>query len=171
MFATAIQRRRSDLGLSQVALASAAGVSLATVQNVEAGRANPSLDTLRRLLAPLGLGLALERIDADWDALAAHGLPLAPLRDLPHVRPDADTLAALVRLAAADLAREGGVPDRERRAEAFAALLLALHNHFPKYFRTRFGRAALVRSHVPATPSGRVIKLHRIALAAVAEYL
>lgn len=71
-----IRETRRLLGISQTALAVRAGVSLATVQNIEAGRANPSLSTLERLLAPLGLGLAVEPRQADWDALAAFGLPL-----------------------------------------------------------------------------------------------
>ena len=72
-----IRDTRRCLGISQTALAVRAGVSLATLQNIEADRANPSLSTLEKLLEPLGLGLALEPQQADWDALAGLGLPLS----------------------------------------------------------------------------------------------
>jgi len=171
MVAAEIGRRRRELGLSQVALASSAGVSLATIQNVEAGRANPSLSTLRSLLAPLGFAVGLEPVAVDWDALAAHGLPLSALRDVSGVRPTPESLATLVRGAALELSREGAARESERKIESFAALLLAIRNHFPTYFSKRFGRSPLVRSFLPDRLTGRIIKLYRIARAAVAEYL
>ena len=52
-------RRRS--GLSQAALAAAAGTSQATVSAYESGRKAPSLATLDRLLAATGHPLAIDR--------------------------------------------------------------------------------------------------------------
>jgi len=164
-----IVRRRRELGLSQVALASAAGVSLATIQNVEAGRANPSLSTMRNLLAPLSLDVGLEPVAVDWVVLAAHGLPLSALRDVSGVRPTPDSLAEHVRAAALELSANAGTDERKR--ESLAALLLAIRNHFPTYYRRCFGRSPLVGSFLPDDLTGRIIKLYRIARAAVAEYL
>lgn len=50
-----IRKRRELLGLLQPSLASIAGVSTRTLQLVELGKANPSLDTLLQILEPLGL--------------------------------------------------------------------------------------------------------------------
>ncbi len=160
---------RRALGLSQVALAAAAGVSLATVQNVEAGRSNPALGTLRSLLLPLGLDLEVVPAAADWDALADHGLPLAARRR-PRVIPVEATLPGLVRRAAAEVSRTPAV-DGERRRDALMALLLALRIHYPRLYQRWFGRSAWLRALTPDEPSGRIIKLARIARAALAEYL
>lgn len=50
-----IRQRRELLGLLQPALAALSGVSTRTIQLVERGKGNPSLETLIRLTAPLGL--------------------------------------------------------------------------------------------------------------------
>ncbi len=52
-----IQKRRELLGLLQPQLAAIAGVSRRTIQLVENGKANPSVDTLLRIADPLGLTL------------------------------------------------------------------------------------------------------------------
>lgn len=55
----AIQERRDLLGLLQTQLAALSGVSTRTIQLVEQGKGNPSLETLHRLAEPLGLCLKL----------------------------------------------------------------------------------------------------------------
>jgi transcriptional regulator with XRE-family HTH domain len=164
-----VRLNRRALGLSQAALATAAGVSLATVQNVEAGRANPALGTLKNLLAPLALDLAIVPAAADWDALVDHGLPLAARRRA-RVIPTEATLPGLLRRAAAEVSRTEAV-DGDRRRDALMALLLALRIHYPRHYRKWFGRSVRLRALTPEEPSGRIIKLARIARAALAEYL
>ena len=56
-FGEIIKTRRSKLKLSQVDLAEMSGVSLATVKDIERGKANPSLQTMEKLLDILGLEL------------------------------------------------------------------------------------------------------------------
>lgn len=165
-----VRRARTALGLTQSRLAARAGVSLPTVQNVEAGRANPAHATLCRLLGPLGLSLELGVPRADWDALAAHGLPLGR-GPAPPVRPRAPSLVRLVRDAALDLALTPAGPETERRREALQALLLAIRTHFPSFFRRNLDRLPAVRLLLPGEPPGRVVKLGRIAREAVARYL
>jgi hypothetical protein len=92
------------------------------------------------------------------------------LRDASGVVPTPDSLAELIRGAALELSR-GPSSDGERKQESLAALLLAIRNHFPTYFGKRFGRSDLVRSFLPDPLTGRILKLYRIARAAVAEYL
>jgi y4mF family transcriptional regulator len=54
-----IRQRREMLGLLQSQLAVISGVSLRTLQSVETGKANPSIDTLMEIADPLGLTLTL----------------------------------------------------------------------------------------------------------------
>jgi len=166
----AIRHTRRSLGISQTDLAVRAGVSLATLQNLEAGRANPSLSTLEKLLEPLGLGLELRPREADWNAVAALGLPHREQgpRGLPV---DAASLLTHIHRAALDLERRPEQPDRERKSECLQALLLAIRSHFPSRYRRWFRRSPLIRDLVPDEPSGRLIKLARIARQPLAEIL
>ena len=54
-----IRKRRELLGLLQPQLSSISGVSIRTIQLVELGKANPSLETLIKIADPLGLQLNL----------------------------------------------------------------------------------------------------------------
>lgn len=54
-----IRQRRELLGLLQTQLAALSGISSRTIQLVEQGKGNPSLDTLNNLIDPLGLRLEL----------------------------------------------------------------------------------------------------------------
>ena len=53
-----IKTRRAKLKLSQVDLAEMSGVSLATVKDIERGKANPSLRTVEKLIDVLGLEIS-----------------------------------------------------------------------------------------------------------------
>ena len=50
-----LKERRTRLQISQADLAEMAGVSLATVKDIERGKGNPSLQTTEKLLGVLGL--------------------------------------------------------------------------------------------------------------------
>ena len=54
-----LRQRRELLGLLQSQLAALSGISTRTIQLVEQGKGNPSLDTLFQLADPLGLRLDL----------------------------------------------------------------------------------------------------------------
>lgn len=54
-----IRKRRELLGLLQPQLASISGISRRTIQLVEMGKANPSIDTLLKIADPLGLTIKL----------------------------------------------------------------------------------------------------------------
>jgi y4mF family transcriptional regulator len=55
-----LRQRRELLGLLQPQLAAIAGVSTRTIQLIEAGKANPSLETLFNVADSLGLSIKLE---------------------------------------------------------------------------------------------------------------
>jgi transcriptional regulator with XRE-family HTH domain len=50
-----VKERRGVLGISQIDLAEMAGISLATVKDIERGAGNPSMKTVMRILEVLGL--------------------------------------------------------------------------------------------------------------------
>jgi y4mF family transcriptional regulator len=55
-----IRIRRELMGLLQPQLAALSGVSRRTIQLVEQGKANAGLDTIIKLIEPLGLTIKLE---------------------------------------------------------------------------------------------------------------
>lgn len=58
MIAAAVQRERLRAGLSLTALADAAGVAKSTLSQLEAGKGNPSIETLWAIAAALGVPFA-----------------------------------------------------------------------------------------------------------------
>ena len=56
---TIIRKRRALLGLLQPELAAIAGISTRTIQLIERGQGNPSLETLIKMIDPLGLQIDL----------------------------------------------------------------------------------------------------------------
>ena len=54
-----IRKRRELLGLLQPALSNITGINVRTIQLIEAGKANPTLDTLLKIADPLGLSIKL----------------------------------------------------------------------------------------------------------------
>ncbi len=50
-----LKERRSQLKISQFDLAEMADVSLATVKDIERGKGNPSVHTVEKILAVLGM--------------------------------------------------------------------------------------------------------------------
>ena len=165
-----IGRTRRDRGMTQVALSAEAGVSLATVQNIEAGTANPSLATMRKLFGALGLRLGVRPDAADWGLLASLGLPLAT-GESHQRRADIHDVPEQVSQAALELSDGEEGEARHRKLESLQAFLLALRQHFPSTYREWFGSVPIVRELVPQEPSGRLIKLARVARARLVESL
>jgi len=147
-----------------------AGVSRATLQNLEAGRANPSLGTLLRILDKLGLGFSCAEQPADWDALCALGLPLLE-QEVRVVEKRPEVLARHLHCAVAELLDPAGVSMEGRRRDSVRALLFALRDHFPRVFRDHMAGMAGLASLLDAPWTGREIKLTRIARRSLAEYL
>ena len=58
-----LRQRREKLQLTQTELAVQVGVSLPSIQNMEAGRANPSLKTLEKVFAGLDVEIVFHVID------------------------------------------------------------------------------------------------------------
>src|SRR4051812_35640967 len=113
---------RADLGITQVELAYQSGVSLPTVQNIEAHRANPSLETLSALANQLGLELTLRVKPANWEALCFYGLPLMDSgRHVPGMSPRPEAMIQNLREASLELFYTPDSPERTRKLEAVQA--------------------------------------------------
>ncbi len=56
----AIKRRRASLGVDQRTLSEISGVAIHTLSNLEAGKGNPTIGTLERVLAALGMEMRIE---------------------------------------------------------------------------------------------------------------
>jgi transcriptional regulator with XRE-family HTH domain len=56
---TILKERRATLNISQLELSEMAGVSLATIKDLERGLGNPSLKTVERIAVVLGLEIQL----------------------------------------------------------------------------------------------------------------
>ena len=50
-----MKERRAKLNISQLDLAEMAGVSLATVKDIERGKGNPALATIQKIMEVLGM--------------------------------------------------------------------------------------------------------------------
>ena len=59
-FSEVMKKRRKELEISQLDLAEMAEVSLATVKDIERGKGNPSLNTVKRILMVLGMEIHYE---------------------------------------------------------------------------------------------------------------
>jgi len=55
-----IKKRRKALSLTQNDLSEMAGVSLATLKNIERGAGNPSFETIEKLLEVLGMEIVFK---------------------------------------------------------------------------------------------------------------
>lgn len=169
-----MKRRRMRLKMTQAETAAAAGISVPTLQNIEAGRANPSLETLTGLLKVLGLRLEFVVQEPDWDGLIAYGLPTtrsSAVEEAGLPRRSPGTLAERLKSTALAIESAPGAAIPERLVEAFQALLVAIQTHFPSYYRTRLEKSEAVRRIYPKVISGRIIKLKRLALPILCEYL
>ena len=166
-----LRQQRMALGMSQVQLCTHAGVSLATVQKFESGRANPTLSTLKRILSALGMDIQLKRVEPSWDHLAWLGMPVTGGPGSSGQRPTPRALHRNMLLAAAHLEVDDHDESKEREREALQALLLALRVHFPSRYMQWVPRSPVLRSIAEQEPSGRVLKLSRLARQRLAEYL
>ncbi len=163
---------RSNLGITQVELAYQAGISLPTVQNMEANRANPSLETLESLANFLGLEVCLVPKKSDWETLSLYGVPLIRTEKTPTKIPrTVEKMIQALREACSEIQNSSATPDYDRKLEAVQAFLLALEMHFPSVFKEYCRNSNVIIQTMPRVITGRLIKLRRLALANLVEYL
>jgi transcriptional regulator with XRE-family HTH domain len=165
--AKSIQLERLKRGFSQQYLASKGGVSVSTLQKIEAGSVSPSIDTLESLFSALGLRLGYEPAPIDWDELAALGVPLT-------ARTDKKTLKSQQKLIDSLLITLSAIDRNEqdcRESKALLATLWAIKLHYPSLYKKELGNKDFLKRWLDKPISGELIKLYRLALANIQEYL
>ena len=55
-----IKKRRAALGIDQRTLSEISGIAVHTLSNIEAGKGNPTVETLDRVLNALGMELHIQ---------------------------------------------------------------------------------------------------------------
>lgn len=168
-----VKTRRQAMGMSQGALAAASGVSMPMIQLIERGKSNPTVPVCRRILSALGLEIGI-RSTFSWGDLIAHGGPL--FSDGKTVRPigerDSQTIkkALLESCLRLEQDRKDGILD-PRKKEAVESVLLAYRLHYPSRYARLEKKSPLIRKFGGFKITGRHIKLKRIALEYMKDYL
>ena len=165
-----IKQTRQRKKMTQMLLAMKAGVSLPTIQNIEAHKTNPTLKLIEKIATPLGLGIHIDSIDPSWDYLIQFGLPLHSYHDQPEKKESfsfhifSQEIHKAIHFISIN-------KNESRLAEAVFALLHALKNHYPTFFDYFFDHENIHEFLKGKCVSGRIIKLSRIALAKLVSVL
>jgi transcriptional regulator with XRE-family HTH domain len=162
-------RFRREIGLSQVELAALSGVSLPTIQNIEANKANPSLDVLEKLLSCFGIELRTQLQALDYSKAISLGVPLFDSNF------DQDKIIPSVFLLFQESKKWSLLLSHsmlnEREEEAIVAFVYAINSHYPKFYKQKI-RTKIFDEKIETFKSvGRVIKLRRIALVNLSRFL
>lgn len=159
---------RSNFGLSQVKLAHESGVSLPTIQNIEANKANPTFEVLGKLLAALGLRIQICSTPFDADRATEIGVPL--FSEYAKIRKEVNqsVLKQEIRKWLPNLLENRLM---ERQELAVVAFLKAIQDHYPTFYRKEISNPVFEQKLKKYANDGRMIKLRRVALANISEYL
>lgn len=162
-----IKSLRKDLGLTQVEFAVQSGISLPTLQNIEAGKANPSLDILQKILTTLGMELRAQAPTFDIDKAVLLGVPLVINRTVISSRPT----KAMLRLEARKWVHyfKNNIFS-EREQHAIVSFLCALKDHWPTDFK-EIDCPIFAKKIKLFKNNGHVIKLRRISISNLSKYL
>jgi transcriptional regulator with XRE-family HTH domain len=167
-----IAKRRKALGLSQVSLAEWSGISLPTIQNIESGKANPSLALFEKLGGVLGFEVSTVQTPLDWDVFCDLGLPLSkrengatPLSLLKPIHLIRFLIDAAIEL------KNNDAFDRERKSEAISGLILAIQIYFPTFYRKKILTQKGLYPFIPTEITGRLVKMKNHAGAILSQYL
>lgn len=157
-----ISQRRKHLGYTQVQLAVLADISLPTLQNIEAGKANPSLDTLTQLFAALGLSIQVQEVEPNWDVLAALGVPLSAKA----ANVTAEMVKRELRKCSAYLVTS---KHQGREEEALIAFFCALRDHYPTLFSAYVTKEVrlVIDEKIKRMDRGRLLRLRRASLSSL----
>ncbi|MBY0384465.1 helix-turn-helix domain-containing protein [bacterium] len=129
-----LKRNRLLLGISQLEVARRSHISLATIQNIEADKGNPSWETLSVLLQVLGLKIQIQTLLPNWSKLIALGCPLYDEKDSASFpqQPNAELL--IETLQNTNFKNfENQMTDRD--TQSLISWFSALHDHYPSLWR------------------------------------
>jgi transcriptional regulator with XRE-family HTH domain len=160
---------RNNLGISQVKLAYESKVSLPTIQNIEAQKANPTLDVLEKLFQTLGLELVVRPIPINIELAIALGVPLTSSVALnTHFTPSKSALITEAKKWNYALI-DPHLSEREKLA--IISLIMALKDHYPTFYHQEICFPTFEEKIAEHRANSSVIKLRRISLSNLSKYL
>lgn len=159
---------RQNYSISQVKLAHESGVSLPTIQNIEAGKANPTIEVLEKLLRVFGLQFQIGVPEFDPHRASAFGVPIMADSSKAVVIVNQGTLKIETRRWH-QLLQDQKLSEREE--VSIIAFLKALKDHYRTYYKNEIITPLFEKMIEKYSGDGRVIKLRRIALSNVSRYL
>jgi len=163
---------RKTAGLTQFQLAGAAGISMATLQNIEAGKANPEWSTLERLFAALSLEFTLKPKDLDYERLRSIGVPLIGMESKQQsafIKAPKLSSSIVIDTLKANMAQILNLSESSREFKAMLSYLWAIKDHYPKVFlQLGTGPKSWVERGLEST---QPIALRRIVLSYLGEHL
>ncbi len=167
-----IKSARENHGITQVDLARRAGVSLPTLQKIEAGQANPTIGIAEKILESLSFKIELKPIPVDWDRLSAYGAALTTFRETKKIIYSQEELLHLIYAGANEIQHRTVFGDQERKKEALQGLLLAIKTHYPSFFKRYFSKSKRITDFIDQKKiTGKILKLRRYSLSYLAQYL
>ncbi len=169
-----ILNQRNNMGLSQVELAVRSGVSLPTIQNIEAGRANPAWSTLESLFKILAVEVQLKAKPIDLKLWVLHGVPLtsADIQSEKYQKPQSTRLKKMLKSLAGQLPANEDFHRKEW--QAFLAFLWAIHENYPAFFKQvdkESQYSDLLEKTYLHTNSDSFQKFKEISTAKLSEYM
>lgn len=168
-FGEIVKEHRGQLGISQQRLAELSGLSIATIQVIESGRGNPTLEILEKISKVLSLNVEVISKKTNWDLLCNYGLGLtSESKDKTPLQPK--KLPQLLTSACLELKNSNGIYDKERYLVATEALVLAIKNHYPTFFKTHVD-IPIIKYFIPKKITGKHIKLYRYSKGVLGTYL
>lgn len=155
-----IRKSRAALGLSQSELAVRTGLGMATIQNIENNRANPSLKTLLEIFKVLKIKIILQEsnVALDMELLSSLGCPLMG-KATADLIPTQNRLVEAARNLACDQLQG-------RSKKAIAAWLAAIHDHFPSVWEFLPVTVRSWSANQSVDP-----KMRRLAVSRLSEFL
>jgi len=166
-----LKEKRRSLGLTQTQLAARAGVSLPTIQNLESGRGNPTLNLLEKVSSVLGYDLEIVSKEPDWALLQAAGLPIEIRPVVKAISPHPKELFHHLFLAVDWFERQKKTEKSKRLEEVVAALIWAIEHHYPSFY-IYFLKYPKIEHFLSQYPKkGRILKFMRMAAAGLTEIL
>jgi transcriptional regulator with XRE-family HTH domain len=165
-----IKKRREALGYSQQKLAELSGLSIATIQNLEAGKGNPTFDVLEQISKVLNFKINFTSNTTNWDRLCDYGLSLVQEETKSKSKRTIKELKELLISAAFEIRDSSALLDKERYSDAFSALLFGIKLHYPSFFKKNLQVPILIEN-LPLKLSGRQLKLYRYSKSILGEYL
>ena len=158
-----VRKARKRKKLSQVQLAAQTGVSLPTIQNIEANKGNPTISVLEKVCSPLDISLEFSDREPKWALLQTCGLPIEVEKNNQknHQCPTPQQLTRELTSAVRYLTKE--FPSKDKRVEeSVASMLCTIKHHYSTFYLYNLENPETIAFLKRNPMTGRTIKLMRM---------